>query len=113
MGLAPVVRAHVVAVESGDPAAMAADYTADAVIERPGMTIAGKPAIEEYFRGVPERLGGGIVVFDSVTEDGPDAATFRWRIQGGPGDGSSGADTVRITGGLISHQVVRLDAADF
>lgn len=113
MSLPPVVRAHMVAVESGDPAAMAADYSADAVIERPGMTISGKAAIEEYFRGVPQRLGGGIVVFESVTEDGPDAATFRWRIQGGPGDGSSGADTVSISDGLISHQVVRLDASDF
>ena len=113
MSLAPVVRAHMIAVESGDPAAMAADYAIDAVIERPGMTITGKAAIQEYFGGVPQRLGGGIVVFDSVTEDGPDAATFRWRIQGGPGDGSSGADTVRIADGLIVHQIVRLDSTDF
>ena len=107
------LRAHMAAVERCDPTAMAADYTPDAIIERPQQRIDGRAAICEYFLGVPSRLGGGTVRFDSVDLHSEDSATFHWRIEGGPGDGSSGSDTVQLRDGLISHQQVRLNTKDF
>lgn len=109
----PSLSAHMAAVECGDPMAMAADYTLDAVIERPGQCIHGHAAICQYFMGVPGRLGGGTVRFDSVDVHSEDSATFHWRIEGGPGDGSSGSDTVQLRDGLISHQQVCLHTRDF
>ena len=113
--LAPpsVVRRHMDAVLSGDPAAMAADYAHDAVIERPDQTIVGRDAIAEYFRGVPTRLAGGRVTFESVDVHDAEHVTFHWRLLGGPADGTAGADTVVVRDGRIAHQRVQLAAGDF
>ena len=99
---------------AGDPVAMAADYAADAVLERPGERFEGHAAIEAYFRTVPDRLGGATVVFDGLVVDG-DVASFRWHLEGLP-DGTAavaGVDTCVIEDGLIVHQRVRLEADDF
>ena len=109
----PSIRAHMSAVEQSDPAAMAADYTHDAVMERPGARIEGHAAIAEYFLGVPQRLAGGAVRFQSVDMHADGTVTFQWRIEGGPGHGSSGCDTVQLRNGLIAHQQVQLHAQDF
>ena len=108
-----VVRVHMDAVVCGDPAAMAADYAHDAVVERPEGSIVGREAIEEYFRGVPARLAGGRVMFESVDVHEDDHVTFHWRIVGGPADGSAGADTVVLRDGRIAHQRVQLHGPDF
>lgn len=108
-----VLRAHMDAVRSGDPDAMAADYADEAIIERPGQLIEGRPAIATYFRGVPARLAGGHVHFESVDVHGPDRVTFHWRIEGGPADGTSGSDLVFLGDGLITFQRVHLNALDF
>ena len=88
-------------------------YTHDAVIERPDQTIVGRDAIAEYFRGVPARLAGARVTFESVDVHDPEHVTFNWRLVGGPADGTAGADTVVLRSGRIAHQRVRLAAGDF
>ena len=109
-----VAADHLAAVESGDPVAMAADYAADAVLERPGDRYEGHTAIEAYFHTVPERLGGATVVFDGLVVDG-DVATFRWHLEGLPEGAAAvaGIDTCVMEDGLIVHQRVRLEATDF
>ena len=109
-----VAEDHLEAVRSGDPAAMAADYASDAVLERAGERYEGRAAIEAYFRTVPDRLGAAVVVFDELHTDG-DVATFRWHLEG-LGDEAlpvAGVDTCVIEDGLIIHQRVRLDSTDF
>ena len=108
-----VVRVHLEAVRRGDPVAMAADYATDAIVERPEGSIVGREAIEEYFRGVPARLAGGRVTFESVDVHESDHVTFHWRIVGGPGDGTAGADTVVLRDGQIAQQRVHLHGPDF
>lgn len=90
---------------------MAADYAADAVLERPGERYEGAAAIERYFRTVPERLGDARVVFDDLEVDGA-TATFRWHLEGGAAR-TSGIDRCTIEDGWIVHQQVTLDAEDF
>ena len=106
-----VAADHLAAVVGGDPDAMAADYADHAVIERPGETIDGRARIEDYFQGVPERLGQSKVVFDELTVEGS-RATFRWHLEGGDTP-ASGTDVCEIRDGAIVHQRVRLDGADF
>ncbi len=108
-----VVENHLAAVLGGDPAAMAADYAADAVLVRHDATYDGAAVIAEYFTSVPGRLGGGAVVFGERRDAGDDSVSVRWRIEGGPGDGTSGCDTFTVAGGFIVHQTVALDDVDF
>ena len=106
-----VAKSHLEAVESGDPGAMAADYAADAILERAGDRYVGRAAIEAYFATVPERLGDAAVVFDSFRVSG-NVVTFSWHLEGGEVN-ASGIDTCRISGGAILHQTVRLTSSDF
>src|SRR5262249_36222881 len=46
-----VLTSHFAAVDSGDPARIAADYAADALLITPERTHRGRAAIEAYFRG--------------------------------------------------------------
>jgi len=108
-----VVEDHLAAVLGGDPAAMAADYAPDAVLVRHDASYDGAAVIAEYFTSVPQRLGGGEVVFGERRDAGDDSISVRWRISGGPGDGTSGCDTFTVAGGFIVHQTVALDHADF
>ena len=108
-----VVEDHLAAVLAGDPAAMAADYATDAVLVRHDGAYAGATLIAEYFTSVPGRLGAGEVCFGERTAEGDGCVSVRWRIAGGPGDGTSGRDTFTVVGGLIVHQTVALDDADF
>lgn len=108
-----VVEDHLAAVLTGDPAAMAADYAPDAVLVRHDASYEGAAVIAEYFTSVPQRLGGGGVVFGERRDAGDGSVSVRWRISGGPGDGTSGCDTFTVTGGFIVHQTVALDNADF
>ncbi len=105
-----VARDHLDAVRGGDPAAMAADYAADAELHRVGTVRRGRAVIEAYFRTLPERLGDAVVVFDELTVE-DETATFRWHLEGGTE--ASGTDVLTIRDGLIVHQVVHLDATDF
>lgn len=106
-----VARAHIEAVERGDVEAMAADYAADAVLERAGSTYRGRDAIRDYFSTVPARLGDARVVFDRLDVDG-DTAVFSWHIEGAPAP-TSGTDVCRIADGAIVSQTVHLDTTDF
>ena len=108
-----VVEDHLAAVLSGDPAAMAADYAPDAVLVRHDASYEGAAVIAAYFTSVPERLGSGEVRFGERRHEGQDRVSVRWRIAGGPGDGTSGRDTFTVAGGFITHQTVALDDADF
>lgn len=91
---------------------MAADYAPEAVLDR-GETYEGRAAIEAYFATVPDRLGDAEVVFSEPVVDADGSVTVPWRLAGGPADGTSGADTFTVVDGMIVHQVVRLDGADF
>ncbi|MYI56626.1 MAG: nuclear transport factor 2 family protein [Acidimicrobiia bacterium] len=108
-----VVEDHLAAVLGGDPAAMAADYAPGAVLVRHDATYDGAAVIAEYFTSVPRRLGGGVVVFGERSQRRNGSISVRWRIEGGPGDGTSGCDTFTVAGGFIVHQTVALDDADF
>lgn len=108
-----VVEDHLAAVLGGDPAAMAADYAPGAVLVRHDASYGGAVVIAEYFTSVPQRLGGGRVVFGERRNVSDDRISVRWRIEGGPGDGTSGCDTFTVAGGFIVHQTVALDDADF
>lgn len=108
-----VVEDHLAAVLTGDPAAMAADYAPGAVLVRHEASYEGAAVIAEYFNSVPQRLGGGEVVFGERRHAGDGRVSVRWRIEGGPGDGTSGCDTFTVAGGFIVHQTVALDDADF
>lgn len=107
-----VVRRHLEAVESGDVLAMAADYAANAVLERPDRSFAGSAAIAEYFRSVPSRLGSGTVIFGELQAEA-DSIAVRWRIIGGRSDGRSGRDVFYVRDNRIVLQRVHLDDADF
>lgn len=91
---------------------MAADYAADAVLDR-GETYEGRAAIEAYFTTVPERLAGAEVTFSEPVVNGDGTVTVPWRLVGGPADGTSGADTFTVAHGAITGQVVRLAGDDF
>ena len=108
-----VVEDHLTAVLGGDPAAMAADYAPSAVLVRHDATYDGAAVIAEYFTSVPPRLAGGEVVFGERNHHRDGSVSVRWRIEGGPGDGTSGCDTFTVAGGFIVHQTVALDDADF
>ena len=108
-----VVEDHIAAVLGGDPVAMAAGYADGAVLVRHDGTYEGAGVIAAYFRSVPERLDGGKVHFGERRDHGDGSVSVRWRIAGGPGDGTSGRDTFTVTGGLIVAQTVALDAGDF
>ena len=108
-----VVEDHLAAVLGGDPAAMAADYAPDAVLIRHDASYEGAAVIAEYFTSVPGRLGGGEVRFGERRHESTDRVSVRWRIAGGPGDGTSGRDTFTVAGGFIVHQTVALDGTDF
>ena len=60
---AQVVQSHLDAVRKGEPHAMAADYAADATLERPDARWTGRDQVAAYFQTVPDRLAGGRVDF--------------------------------------------------
>lgn len=106
-----VAQAHLVAVESGDVVAMAADYAADAVLVRGADSFVGHAAIAAYFASVPERLGAARVVFDALRVSAGEAE-FDWHLEPSAGP-ISGTDVCRIVDGMIVHQVVQLRSSDF
>lgn len=108
-----VVGAHLHAVDSGDPEAMALHYHDGAVLERPDASYRGRTAIAAYFLTVPDRLAGGVVTFDHVAQDDRGGVTVAWHLSGGPGNGTAGVDTYTVEDGLIVRQVVALATADF
>ena len=108
----PVVADHLACVAAADPDGMAEGYAPDAVLVRPDREYRGTEEIGAYFAGVPGRLGDGHVVVENATATA-DGATVRWRISGGPGDGTSGTDTYRVRDGAITHQTVAVDGTDF
>lgn len=101
-----VVQSHLDAVRKGEPHAMAADYAADARLDRPGASWTGREQVAAYFRSVPTRLAGGTVDF---TDFDPLELTVSWRIVGGPGHGTRGTDRYEVRNGLIARQTVYLD----
>ena len=105
------VKDHLNAVHTGDTVAMAADYTADAVLVR-DVTYQGKDAIADYFTTVPQRLGDGRVEFAEPRLEGALVAVA-WTLRGGPGDGTSGTDRFEVADGMIVRQTVTLDGGDF
>ena len=102
--------AHLDAVRSGDPIAMARDYAVDAMLKRPGTRYRGRDEIAAYFLTVGQRLAGGKVKFVNVDTERMQVA---WRIVGGPADGSCGTDHYTIREGHIVQQSVELGQRDF
>ena len=58
-----VAEKHLTAVKGGDPFQMAEDYADNAVLVRGNDVYTGKEEILDYFSGVPERLGSGVIEF--------------------------------------------------
>ena len=110
---AAVVRRHVAAVARRDPVAMAADYTLNAVLERPGTCHEGWYAIADYFDSVPSRLAGRELTFGSMDAMGSDRINLPWHITEGVDAVVSGHDTLQIVAGSIAHQVTVLSEGDF
>jgi hypothetical protein len=109
-----VVARHLAGVRGGSPAAMAADYALDAVLERGADRYDGWAAIADYFDGAVIRLTGRSVTFDEVTTTGGGTVATRWTVDGGPaGQRRSGRDTFVVEAGRIVHQTVELDGDDF
>ncbi|HJM98387.1 MAG TPA: nuclear transport factor 2 family protein [Acidimicrobiales bacterium] len=106
-----VIKHHLEAVLSGDPTAMAYDYSESAVIERETEKYAGITQITAYFETVPDRMGSAIIEFGEPEVVG-EIASFKWRITSDDSI-SSGFDTVVIRNGQIVKQVVKLDSIDF
>lgn len=112
-GPAAVVRRHLAAVVAQDLTGMSADYRLDAVLHRPGASFSGREAIAGYFETVGPRLGGGRVVAQDPVTGADGRVVVRWRLEGGPGHGTTGTDTYVVTDGWITEQTVVLDATDF
>ena len=107
-----VVEDHLASIFTQDPETMSADYAAGAILERDRRYV-GRDAITGYFRTVPNRLGAGEVVFGQRKRHSDGRISVRWSISGGQANGLSGLDTYTLADGLIVHQVVELDGADF
>tara|TARA_X000001036_G_C20120221_1_gene578976 strand:- start:68 stop:424 length:357 start_codon:yes stop_codon:yes gene_type:complete len=106
-----VAKDHISAVLGGDPKQMAADYAANAILERGDMAYDGIHQIQAYFQTVPARLGDAEILFDKLTVEG-EQAVFHWRLLGNSLE-VSGKDVLTIRNGEITHQVVLLNAEDF
>ena len=111
-----VVRAHVAAVQCGDPQLMAADYAPGARITR-GSTVVDP---QSYFLTVVQRLGASrlVVLSLELAIATPVAAaghvvTMCWRLDGGQAHGTSGTDTLQVQGDRIVGQQVELHTPDF
>ena len=72
-----VVKNHLDAVLSGDPAAMAVDYAESAVLIRGTDIYSGITEIENYFKGLPERMRCSKIEFFEPQVSGK-IVTFRW-----------------------------------
>ena len=106
-----VAEKHLTAVKGGDPFQMAEDYADNAVLVRGNDVYTGKEEILDYFSGVPERLGSGVIEFLKLEVNGS-IAYFSWKIT----DDQkliSGKDELIIKHGLIQHQEVTLLTEDF
>ena len=62
-----VAEKHLTAVKGGDPFLMAEDYAQDALLVRGEDVFAGKEEIFNYFAGVPNRMGSGVIKFMKFT----------------------------------------------
>ena len=106
-----VVKNHLDAVLSGDPAAMALDYAESAVLIRGTDIYSGITEIENYFKSLPERMRCSEIVFFEPQVSGK-IATFQWKIQKIDAH-FEGLDTVVISNGKIVKHLVHLLSEDF
>lgn len=111
-----VVRAHVAAVHTRDPALMAADYTPAARITRGSEVVAP----QAYFALAVQRLGTSVLVVRSLSLDpswqpggGPARVVMQWELHGDKAQGTRGTDTFTVQGDRITDQQVRLLTADY
>ena len=105
-----VVKSHLDAVLSGDPAAMAVDYAESAVLIRGTDVYSGITEIEKYFKSLPERMRCSEIVFfePQVSE--------KLRLSNGNSKIDAhfeGLDTVVISNGKIVKHLVQLLSEDF
>lgn len=108
-----VVERHLSAVDHMDLSGMVADYSSDAVLDRPGGPYTGRSSIEAYLATVPERLGAGRIRTSAVRQVDDQTIRVRWSIDGGPSDGTRGVDIYTVADGTIVHHRVVVDAHDF
>lgn len=112
-----VVRAHIAAVQCGNPEQMAADYSAEARITRGSDVVVPLP----YFRMAIGRLGDSRLFVASLTRTpqnpadppGTTRIVMEWELQGGPAAGTRGTDTFFVRGCHIVAQQVVLHTADY
>jgi hypothetical protein len=111
-----VVRVHVAAVHTRDPALMAADYTAAARITRGSEVVLPQP----YFAQAVQRLGKSVLVVRSLGLDpswqagqGSPRVRMQWELHGDKAQGTRGTDTFTVQDDRITDQQVRLVTADY
>ncbi len=106
-----VVKNHLDAVLSGDPAAMAVDYAESAVLIRGTDIYSGITEIENYFKSLPERMRCSKIEFFEPQVSGK-IVTFQWKIQKIDMH-FEGLDTLVISNGKIVKHLVELLSEDF
>ncbi|MEC8393114.1 MAG: nuclear transport factor 2 family protein [Actinomycetota bacterium] len=106
-----VVKNHLDAVLSGDPAAMAVDYAESAVLIRGTDIYSGITEIENYFKSLPERMRCSEIEFFEPQVSGK-IATFQWKIRKIDAY-FEGLDTLVISNGKIVKHLVELLSEDF
>ncbi|MEC7116194.1 MAG: nuclear transport factor 2 family protein [Actinomycetota bacterium] len=106
-----VVKNHLDAVLSGDPAAMAVDYAESAVLIRGTDIYSGITEIENYFKSLPERMHCSKIEFFEPQVSGK-IVTFQWKIQKIDMH-FEGLDTLVISNGKIVKHLVELLSEDF
>jgi limonene-1,2-epoxide hydrolase len=111
---AAVIDRHLGAVLTGDPVAMAADYTLDATLVRPDRTCQGWREIACYFDTVPARLAGRSISFGRPSELPAGRIGVEWRIEPEVDRTiATGYDVYDVVDGRIHRQTVTLATADF
>ena len=108
-----VVEQHLIFVRAQNSEGMAANYSQNAVLRRPGAKFVGQHQIAGYFGTVADRLGKGAVAFEDPAEQTDGTIVVRWSIEGGPSSGTQGVDTYVVQGGMIVEQTVVLLGSDF
>ena len=106
-----IVKSHLDAVLSGNPAAMAVDYAESAVLIRGTDIYSGITEIENYFKSLPERMRCSKIEFFEPQVSGK-IVTFNGKLKIDIAH-FEGLDTLVISNGKIVKHLVELLSEDF
>ena len=101
---AAVVSAHLAAISTAAPLAIASHYALDAIIECPSGKITGWDAIADYCEGLVAGPGCHLI-WGNVSSRGAEEVMVEWRLPAGEGTPQSGCDTYEVRDGRITKLV--------